>query len=207
MLFKHMMLFGLMFFAADGAGGGGGSDTGGDANSGESGEAGDTGGEGDDDYSTDGLKSALAKERKAASDATRELKKAQRRIQDLENAGKSEEEQRDAALKQAQERAEAAEKRLKDSNGLAAVIKAASASIDPEAVYALAAKDLEFDEESKPTNVTALIEKIKGSNPKLFPTAKGVADGGKTGKPAGYEPSPGFARMSQAYAETDKAAN
>lgn len=206
MLFKHMMLFGLMFFAADGAGGAGGAgnadDSGGNENgkSGE-GESGEESG-GDD---TDGLKSALEKERKAARDATKALKAAQAELDKLKNAGKSEEEKREADLQAALERAEAAEKKAQKTSGQAAIFKAASDSISPEAVYALAESKLEFDDDANPTNVDDVLAEIKKSSPKLFPTAKGSADGGKSGSMS-YEPSPGVARIAHAYEQNAKAA-
>ena len=210
MLFKHMMFFGLCMFAADGAGGTGGAGGAGESGGNEGDESGgegegESGGEsGDDD--TAGLKSALEKERKASRDAAKALKAAQAELDKIRNAGKSEEERREADLKSAIDRATKAEEVAQKKSGEAAVFKAASESISPEAVYAIAASQLEFDDEANPTNVEDVIAAIKKSSPKLFPAAKGSADGGKSGAATGYEPSPGVARIAHAYEQNAKAA-
>lgn len=206
MLFKHNLFYGLHFSPDTGGGNGGaGASSGGDDSGGseENGEGNPDGKSGDDDV--EGLKSALAKERKDRRDAAKALKDAQAELDKLRNAGKSDEEKRDADLKAAIERAEAAEKKAQKTSGQAAIFKAASDSISPEAVYALAESKLEFDDDANPTNVDDVLAEIKKSSPKLFPTAKGSADGGKTGS-VNYEPSPGVARIAHAYEQNAKAA-
>ncbi len=204
MLFKHNLFYGLHFSPDTGGGNGGaGASSGGDDSGGseESGEGNPDDKPGDDDV--EGLKSALAKERKERRDAAKALKDAQAELDKLRNAGKSDEEKRDADLKAAIERAEAAEKKAQKTSGQAAIFKAASDSISPEAVYALAEAKLEFDDDANPTNVDEVLAEIKKTSPKLFPTAKGSADGGKTGS-VNYEPSPGVERMAYAYEQSAK---
>lgn len=204
MLFKHNLQYGK-FFSPDGAGSGAGSSEGGDSGAGESGgdeSAADDKSEGND---LDGLKSALDKERKAARDASKALKALQTELETIRNAGKSDEEKRDADLKAALDRATAAEEKAQRTSGQAAIFKAAADSISPEAVYALAEKRLEFNDDAEPTNVDDVLADIKKSNPKLFPAARGTADGGKVGD-SKYEPLPGTDRMRHAYETSDKAA-
>ena len=205
MLFKHMMLFGLCFFAADGAGGGSASGDSGEG--GESGDKGDEGagkeGEGEGDEGADelsGLKSALEKERKAARDATRQLRDIQKKLDDIENAGKPESEKLVRERDDAIQRAEAAEQRIRSANARTAVYEAVGTAASPRAVFALIKDDLEFDEDDQPTNVDELIAREKKADPGLFRAAAGRGDGGHRGGTA-PDVKPGVDRIRQAYSD------
>lgn len=209
MLFKHNLTYGK-FFSADGEGGGGAgaSDGGGE---GENGNAGDGGNENDgDDGGNDelaGLKSALAAERKDRKQAQKDLKALQDRLDAIENDGKPESEKLTRERDAANQRAEAAEKRLRDANARVAVTEAAQKvnAISVRAVLKLIEDDLEYDDEGEPTNVDALIAQARKDEPSLFKHAGGSADGGKTGgsKP---EAQPGLDRIRQAYASSSTSA-
>lgn len=180
MLFMHTLRYGKMFSPDGDGGGGAGASAEGEGQSGD-GDAGNGSGDnaGGDDIA--GLKSALDKERKAARDAGKQLKTALDELNQLKNAGKSDEEKRDAALKDATARAEAAEKRLQDANARSAVTEAATKAnaLSARAVYALIRSDLEFDDAGEPTNVDALIRQALKDEPALFRAANGSGDGGK----------------------------
>ena len=128
---------------------------------------------------------AIKAERDARKRAERDLKSAQTRVAELENAGKSEDEKRTAALKVAEERATAAEQRLRDANARSAVTDAATKlnAISTRAVYALIRGDLDFDDDGEPTNVAKLLKQAQADEPSLFRASNGSGDGG-----AGAEP-------------------
>lgn len=182
MLFKHTLHYGKMF-APDGDGGGGAAAGAEGENGGGEGDAGNGSGDnsGGDDIA--GLKSALDKERKAARDAGKQLKTALEELNQIKNAGKSDEEKRDADLKAALAKAEAAETKLRDANARSAVTDAATKAnaISPRAVFALIKSDLEFDDDGEPTNVDALLKAAMKDEPSLFRAANGSGDGGKGG--------------------------
>lgn len=112
---------------------------------------------------------------------------ARKRLEEFENAGKTELERRDAALKAAEDRASTLEGRLRDLSARSAVTDASTKAnaISPRAVYALIQSDLEFDDEGKPTNVDALIKQAQKDEPSLFRAAAGSGDGGKGNEPVG----------------------
>ena len=126
---------------------------------------------------------ALKAERDARKKAERDLKALRARLDDLENAGKSEDEKRAAALKAAEDRATAAESRYRAAIGRAAVTEAASkaGAISSKAVYALIRDDIDFDDDGEPTNIDALVAAAKKDEPGLFRAAAGSGDGGKGG--------------------------
>ena len=183
------LLFSLLtfFFMTDngGAGGGdgegdeeGGDNAGGnDTSKGASDKAGDDAA--DDDVA--GLKNALKAERTKAKNADRDLKAIRTELDTIKNAGKSEEERRDADLKTAQTRADAAEQRLQTANARVAVTDAATKAnaTSIKAVFALVRDDLEFDDEGEPTNVAELIATARKDEPTLFRASSGSGDGGK----------------------------
>ena len=192
----------------DGGDDGDGDDQSGGTNAGV--RAGKDDGAGDDDDGSDDraeLKSALAKERKAARDAQRALKAVQDKLNQIEAAGKPEEERREQALKDAETRAEAAERRLREANARSAVTDAATKAnaLSPRAIYALVADDLEFDDDGEPTNVTDLVAQAKKDEPALFRAAQGSGDGGKQSS-ATRDVKPGFDRLSHAYETQSKTA-
>ncbi len=110
--------------------------------------------------------------------------KARKQIEGFENANKTEIQKRDDALKAADQRATAAEQRLRDANARSAVTDAATKAnaISTRAVYALIRSDLEFDDETgEPTNVAALLKAAQRDEPSLFRAANGSGDGGAGG--------------------------
>lgn len=126
--------------------------------------------------------------RSEASGLRKRLKDAETKAQAAADAGKTDEEKRQAALKAADERATAAETRLQDANARSAVTDAATKvnAVSTRAVYALIRSDLEFDDDGEPTNVDALLKRAQKDEPSLFRAAAGSGDGGATG-PAGTE--------------------
>ena len=110
---------------------------------------------------------------------------ARKRLDDYENANKTEIEKRDDALKAADQRATAAEQRLQDANARSAVTDAATKAnaISTRAVYALIRSDLEFDDAGEPTNVGALLKAAQKDEPSLFRASNGSGDGGAGGDP------------------------
>jgi len=212
MLFRHLLTYGK-FFASDGDGGGGStaSADGDDQDDGDNDAAAD---DTKDDDATAGLKSALEKERRTARDAAKQLKTLQKQFDDLTNAGKTEEERREATLTTAQkqateaeERATVAETKLRDANARSAVTDAATTAnaISVRAVYALVRDGLEFDDDGEPTNVDALIARAKKDEPSLFRASNGSADGGKT-TTGNREVKPGMDRLTYAYETQSKPA-
>lgn len=105
------------------------------------------------------------------------------KVKSFEEANQTEAEKREAALAAAEERASTAESRYRKAVGRAAVAEEASKSgaISPKAIHALIQDAIEFDDEGSPTNVAALVEKLRTEEPALFRTPS--ADGGK-GAPA-----------------------
>src|SRR5690606_9018795 len=83
-----------------------------------------------------------------------------KRVDEYENASKTELERRDAALKAAEDRASTLETRLRDLSARSAVTDAATKvnAISPRAVYALIKGDPDFDDDGNPTNVDALLK-------------------------------------------------
>ena len=123
---------------------------------------------------------------KQIRDARKDAEKARARVSEFEDANKTELEKRDDALKAADERATAAEQRLRDANARSAVTDAATKAnaISTRAVYALIRSDLEFDDETgEPTNVTALLKAAQRDEPSLFRASNGSGDGGAGGDP------------------------
>jgi hypothetical protein len=204
MLFKHTLHYGK-HFSPDGDSGGGGSASG-DADG--DGDGNNDGGSEDGDGANDDraeLKEALAKERKAARDATRQLRDLQKQLDDLKNVGKPEEERREAALKAAEERAAAAEQKIRTANGRIAVSEAVGTTASPRAVFALIRDDIEYDDDDQPTNITDLIAREKKADPSLFRASNGSADGGATTRTITREFSNPTERMSAAYDKSGKA--
>lgn len=99
--------------------------------------------------------------------------------EDDENAGKTEIQkltgERDTLTSQLTQTMES----LKTERAERALLAAASAAraVDPEAITALAIRNLEFDDEGKPKNVTDVIEALKKAKPDRFKAAEGSADG------------------------------
>lgn len=209
MLFKHLYTYGK-FFSPDGdsGGGAGANDGGGEGGDGsnDGNGAGADANEGDKD-DTAGLKSALDKERTDRKTAQKELRDALKRLADLENAGKPEAEQAEKRVKDAEDKAARLEALVREKAGKAAVASAATKAnaIDADAIHALVASKLEFDDDGEPTNVDDVIEAARTDHPKLFKHAGGSGDGGKggDGKP---EPTPGFGRLLHAYETNSKTA-
>lgn len=159
-----------------------------------------------------GPKSALDKERSAARDARRDLKTAQAKLSEIENANTSDADKLKAAEDRAtaaEDRATAAENRVRVSNARSAVYDAVAPgkanAISARAVFALVQSDLEFDDDGEPTNVDALIAQAKKDEPDLFRAAAGSADGGARDSTA-REVQPGVDRLAYAYETQSKTA-
>lgn len=121
--------------------------------------------------------------RSESASLRKRLKEAEAAVQKFEMQNQTEAEKREAALAAAEERASTAESRYRKAVGRAAVAEEASKSgaISPKAIHALIQDAIEFDDEGSPTNVAALVEKLRTEEPALFRTPS--ADGGK-GAPA-----------------------
>lgn len=104
-----------------------------------------------------------------------------KRVKDFEDASRTDDERRDAALKDAESRADAAETRLRTANARSAVTDAATKAnaISARAVFALIQSEIDYDDDGEPTNVPALIAAAKKDEPGLFRAAAGGGDGGK----------------------------
>ncbi|HVL22532.1 MAG TPA: hypothetical protein VM450_00520 [Thermomicrobiales bacterium] len=113
----------------------------------------------------------------------KEAGKYRTRVQEFEDAAKTEDEKRTEALKAAEDRAAAAESRYRAAIGRAAVSDAATkaGAISAKAVYALIRDDIAFDDTGEPTNIEALITQARKDEPQLFRAANGSGDGGKGG--------------------------
>lgn len=129
----------------------------------------------------------LKKVRSEAANLRKRLKDAETRLQQFEQANQTEDEKRARALKDAEDRAAAAETRYRAAVGRAAVTDAATkaGALSARAVYALIRDDLDFDDDGEPTNIDALLAQAKKDEPYLFRAAAGSADGGKNGAAAG----------------------
>lgn len=199
MSFKmFMMICSFLFLQSDAGGSGDGTEDGNEdagdaAGNGNGSDANDKAGnrnaandkadnDAGDDEDTTGLKNALKAERTKAKNADRDLKAIRSELDALKNAGKSEEERRDADLKAAQTRAAAAEQRLQTANARVAVTDAATKAnaVSVNAVFALVRDQIEYDD-GEPINVPALIAQAKRDEPTLFKASAGGADGGKGG--------------------------
>ena len=135
------------------------------------------------------LKATLRKERDRARAAERDLKALQKRLTEFEDRDKTE-------LQKAQDRAAelegkvtAAEQRIRDTNGRTAVYDAVAsgkpnAAVSAKAVWALAREALEYDDDGEPTNVDAVLAKLRKDEPTLFRASPGKGDGGAGGSAA-----------------------
>ena len=138
-------------------------------------------GAGEQDSQPTGFDALPAETQKEIRALRNENAKARKRIEEYENAGKTELEKRDAAVKAAEDRALSLEKRLRDQSARSAVTDAAAKAnaISTSAVYALIRDGLEYDDEGEPTNVPALIAQARKDEPALFRAANGSGDGGR----------------------------
>ncbi len=121
----------------------------------------------------------LSSERKEARDRAR---KAEQRLAELENAGKSELDKLTGERDALRERVQTQQQRL----GRASVIEAATKAnaVVPRAIYGLMRDDIEFDDDGEPTNIDALIAALRQDDASLFKASAGSADGGKRGESA-----------------------
>jgi len=124
---------------------------------------------------------AIKAERDARRKAERDLKALQAKVAEFENKDKTETERSQAAQKAAEERATAAENRLRAANARVAITEAAQKAnaTSTRLVMALITPDLEYDDNGEPTNINALIAQAKKDEPSLFRAAQGSGDGGK----------------------------
>lgn len=126
----------------------------------------------------------LKKVRSEAASLRKRLKDAEAKLSQFEQANQSEDEKIAQRLQQAEERATAAESRLRAEIGRRAVTDEAAkqGAISTKAVYALIRDDIAFDDDGEPTNIADLITQAKKDDPALFRAASGSADGGKGGQ-------------------------
>lgn len=197
----------LLFSDAGESAGNGGDESSGGAGGDDNAGADATSGDGDDGGEDSGLKSALDKERKARKASEKAAKDLQRQIDELTNRDKSEEEQTASKLTAAEERAQAAEQRLRDATGRTAIYDAATKAhaISLNAVYAMAKDGLEFDDDGEPTNVDDVLAGLRKTEPQLFRHSAGRGDGG-AGNDNQREIRPGYDRITHAYETTSKTA-
>jgi hypothetical protein len=143
--------------------------------------------------------------RSEAQSLRKRLKDAESKVQEIADAGKSEDEKQQAALASAVERAEAAERRFRESNARSVVYEAVGSLASPRAVFALIRDDIEYDDEDQPTNVAALIARERKADTTLFRAAGGSADGGVSTQNTSQEFSSPTERLSSAYDKLSKA--
>ena len=177
--------FGSLPFAISGGSGedddGDGDDE--DEDTEDAGGEGDQGGKGtgkDGDGDTEGLRTALQKARTEKKTADRELKKALKRIDALENAGKPETEQLKNKADTAERERDDALTKLQDKAGRVGILEAAvkAGSPKPDLVYRLVKDDIDFNDEFEVTNAKELIRQAKEDAPELFKASKGKGNGG-----------------------------
>lgn len=127
------------------------------------------------------LKDLPAWAQKQIRDARKDAEKARLKVQEFEDANKTEVERSATAAKAAEERATAAEQRLQTANARVAVTDAATKAnaTSIKAVFALVRDDLEFDDAGEPTNVAELIAQARKDEPTLFRASSGSGDGSK----------------------------
>lgn len=160
-----------------GAGGTGSESQGGESDSGNTGET--------KTYTQadiDNINKALEDERKLRRDAEKVSKDNAKRLKDLEDASKPELERITNERDELKSNYEKALADLRDANARGIVAAAArdAKARSTNAVHALIAKDLEFDESGNPTNVAALIAAVQKSDPDLFgEVVQGKGDGGE----------------------------
>lgn len=168
----------------DGDGGGTNPSDGGDGAGGDG-----SGGDGED---VTGLKNALASARTDAKTSKSELTRLQQRLAELEGGGKSESEQLQEKLKAAEERAEKAELLARETAGKAALVDAAvkARAKYPDLVWKSIGAQLEYDDDGRPTNASALVVDLRKQAPDLFRSADpGLGDAG-AGRGDGASSSP-----------------
>jgi len=121
--------------------------------------------------------------RSEANSLRQRLRAAEQKVQALDAAGKSDEEQRTARLQAAEERAAALESQLRAVNARTAMAEAASKAnaLDPAAIARMGLDDLDFDDDGEPTNISQVIAQLRRDHPRLFQAAPGDGDGGRRG--------------------------
>jgi hypothetical protein len=101
----------------------------------------------------------------------------------LEEAGQTELEKRDKALRAAEERAAKLDAEIRTERTERMVLSAATKANakDPDAILALASRRIEYDDDGRPTNVDAVIKALRDERPDRFAAAGGNLDGGNRG--------------------------
>ncbi len=118
---------------------------------------------------------------KVIRDARKDAESHRKRVQEFEDAQKTESERQAEALKAATERAASLEQRIRDANARSVVADAASkaGAISPGLMYRAVRDDLEFDDDGNPVNAADVIDALKQSEPDQFRAAGGSGDGGR----------------------------
>lgn len=185
----------------EGGGTGGTGGTGGDSGAGGSGAGGDGGNKDDDDPSSwdkDRAKATIERQRASekeakerASKAERELADAKKRLDEIDAANLSEKEKAEKAAATAQQTAETATAKLKETT-LKYEVQLAAARLDandPADVLAMIDRSkIEYDKDSgDPTNISKLVEELLKAKPYLKKSGAGSGNGHVPGtpKPAG----------------------
>ena len=131
----------------------------------------------------DRLTAALNKEREASRKAAADLKTAQRELEKLGNAGKSDTDRLAAEREAWQKKIDTLTVKARTANGKDAVRTAAkdAGAPDVDLIYRLVKADLSFSDDDEPENVADLIAGARREFPDLFKVKPGKADGGGDG--------------------------
>jgi len=199
MLFKHNLLYGK-FFSPDGEGGGGAGASGNEGGEGDAGNIGDSGNDdsGDDGGDeTSGLKTALEKERSDRKKFERDLKAAQKRIAEFENANKSELERLSEERDTFKTELEQIQQRYRETLAETAFVDAAQKAnaISPRLLFRAYRSELAYDEDGQVTNLADVLDKAKADERALFKNGSG--DGGKSGPITGMDMNAALRDMAQ----------
>lgn len=138
---------------------------------------------------------------KMVRDLRREAADFRTKVQQAEDRDKTELQKATERAAELEGKATAAEQRARDLAGRAAVYDAVGpgrplAAVSAKAVWALAREALEYGDDGEPTNVEAVIARLRKDDPALFRASPGKGDGGAAGAaPAGGDMNAVIRRM------------
>lgn len=120
---------------------------------------------------------------KLIQDTRKEAATSRTKLQKIEDSQKSELEKAQDAAAKAIKDVEDARRELRDRDATDALRTALTDSKVISLTVAVKAlrSDLDYDDDGKPTNVKALVDGLRKSDPHLFRAADGGADGGERG--------------------------
>ena len=135
-------------------------------------------GKGADDVA--GLKSALQSERDARKASDKAAKDLARELETIKNSGKSDAEKLAARIEALEKDnlAKSATIRERDAKDAARTAAKTAGAPDGDLIYRVIKSDIEFDDNGKPTNLSALIDDLKQLSPNLFKVEPKRIDGG-----------------------------